>query len=313
MTKRERMLAVLDGSRLPDCIPAAFFLHFPPEYHFGEAAVRKHLEFFRYTDMDFVKIQYERKFPFDERIRKPSDWANVRPLKRDFFEPMLQGVGGLVREAGKEALVLVTLYSPFMCAGHVGGNETLAAHMAEDPDAVNRGMEIITESLMVFVDACIELGVDGFYHSTQGYEKGRLASPELFHRCVKPWDLRVMRHVAERCVFNILHICDYHMPYADLEPFPEYPGSVVNVNPHVGGRLMSGQEIEAMFRRPFMGGVDRLGKIAKGSVEDARQAAREALERAPERYILAADCTVPADTPWENLRAAIDEAHGWRG
>jgi hypothetical protein len=31
--------------------------------------------------------------------------------------------------------------------------------------------------------------------------------------------------------------------------------------------------------------------------------------RAPDRFILAADCTVPGDTPWENLRAAIEEAH----
>jgi uroporphyrinogen decarboxylase len=313
MNKREAVLAVLDKSKPQTYIPAAFFLHFPPAHHLGQAAVEEHLEFFRYTGMDFVKIQYERKFPADERIRQPKDWAQVKPLKRDYFEPMLEAVEGLVKAAGKEALVIVTLYSPFMCAGHIAGDEMLIRHIAEDPDAVNRGLEIVTENLMVFVNACIELGVDGFYHSTQGYEKGRLASPELFHRCVKPWDLRVMQEVNARCPFNVLHVCDYHMPYADLDPFPEYPGSVVNVNPVVGDRRLSGEEIIGMFGRPFMGGVDRLGKLATGSVDDARAAAREALSQAPDRFILAADCTVPSDTPWDNLRAAIEEAHRWSG
>lgn len=311
MNKRDAVLSVLDSSRPQTYIPAAFFLHFPPEYHLGQAAVEKHLEFFRYTGMDFVKIQYERKFPTDENILRPKDWAKVAVLKSDFFEPMVETVEGLVKAVGKEALVIVTLYSPFMCAGHVGGNDRLAAHMAEDPDAVNKGMEIVTESLMNFVNACIEAGVDGFYHSTQGYERGRLADPELFHRCVKQWDLYVMSEINARCQFNVLHICDYHAPYDDLDPFPEYPGSVVNVNPVVGGKRLTGEEICRLFQRPFMGGVERLGKIATGTVEDARQAAREALHQAPARYILAADCTVPSDTPWENLRAAIEEAHRW--
>lgn len=312
MNKRDAVLAVVESGRPQEYIPAAFFLHFPPEYHFGRAAVDKHLEFFRYTGMDFVKIQYERKFPRDESIKRPSDWRRLKPLSADYFEPMIEAVEGLVREAGKDALVVVTLYSPFMCAGHIVGNERLAEHIAEDPDAVNRGMEIVTESLMTFVRNCIEVGVDGFYHSTQGYERGRLASPELFHQCVKPWDLYVMGEINAQCPFNILHICDYHGPYDDLEPFTDYPGTIVNVNPVVGHRRLTGDEIIKMFGRPFMGGLDRLGKLATGTVEDARQEARKALAVAPDRYILAADCTVPNDTPWENLRAAIEEAHQWR-
>jgi uroporphyrinogen decarboxylase len=67
-----------------------------------------------------------------------------------------------------------------------------------------------------------------------------------------------------------------------------------------------------MFGRPFMGGLERLGRLATGTPEDARRAAAEALAAAPARFILAADCTVPGDTPWENLKAAIDAAHRYR-
>jgi uroporphyrinogen decarboxylase len=36
------------------------------------------------------------------------------------------------------------------------------------------------------------------------------------------------------------------------------------------------------------------------------------LEAAPERFLLGADCTVPSDTPWENLRAAVTAAHAYQ-
>ncbi|HPT97197.1 MAG TPA: uroporphyrinogen decarboxylase family protein, partial [Armatimonadota bacterium] len=77
----------------------------------------------------------------------------------------------------------------------------------------------------------------------------------------------------------------------------------------VAGQPITGQEIARLFGRPFMGGMDRLGVLATGTEEDARAEARRALEQAPSPFILAADCTVPPGTPWENLRAAIDEAH----
>jgi uroporphyrinogen-III decarboxylase len=34
------------------------------------------------------------------------------------------------------------------------------------------------------------------------------------------------------------------------------------------------------------------------------------LDAAPERYMLGADCTIPSDTDWDNIRLAIDTAHG---
>ncbi|MCZ7543837.1 MAG: hypothetical protein M5R40_09995 [Anaerolineae bacterium] len=63
MNKRDVILSLLDPDGRPPYIPAAFFLHFPPGFREGQAAVEKHLEYFRDTGMDFVKIQYERPFP----------------------------------------------------------------------------------------------------------------------------------------------------------------------------------------------------------------------------------------------------------
>jgi uroporphyrinogen decarboxylase len=112
------------------------------------------------------------------------------------------------------------------------------------------------------------------------------------------------------CRFNILHICDFEAPYGDLAPFLDYPGHVVNCSLHVGGRVMTPKEAAAMFRRPFMGGMERLGVLATGTPEGVRRAAQDVLQQAPEQFILGADCTVPPETSWDNLKAAVETAHG---
>ena len=78
VNKREKVLTLLDPTRPPSYIPAAFFLHFPQDCHRGQAAIDKHLEYFRHTDMDIVKIQYEFAFPRLPEIRSPGG-ARVPP------------------------------------------------------------------------------------------------------------------------------------------------------------------------------------------------------------------------------------------
>ncbi len=311
MNKRDVMLSLLDDGAQTPYIPAAFFLHFPPGFQEGPAAVEKHLEFFRYTGMDFVKIQYERPFPPIPSIQRPEDWATMPFYGRDFYEGQLKVIEGLVAAAKHEAVVVVTLYSPYMCAGHTTSDALLTGHLQQDPEQVRRGMEIITESLQVFVRECIALGVDGFYHSTQGGER-RFADPRIFEQYIKPYDRVLADEVNHRCAFNILHVCDYLRDYDDFAPILDYPGDVVNCPLTVGDRHLTPAEAAQLFNRPYMGGLERKGVLATGTPDQVRQAAEAVLRQAPERFVLAADCTVPNDTPWENLRAAVETAHHYR-
>jgi uroporphyrinogen decarboxylase len=310
--KREAVLAMLEQSGRQPYVPAAFFIHFDPADHFGDAAVQKHLEYFRATGMDFVKIQYEKTFPPIPAIKRPADWATMPSYPIAFYEPVLSAVRGLVKAAKPEALVLMTLYSPFMCAGHTTSLPMLTAHLEENPDAVRKGMEAITASLLRFVKACIQLGVDGFYASTQGGEAGRFREAGVFTRHVKPFDLVLMNEMKDACPFNILHVCDYNGPYSGFAPFTDYPGHVVNCNPRLTGGTLAWAEVARMFRRPCMGGMDRHGLIASaGPAEIGREVTR-VLNEASRPFILGADCTLPADIKWDNIRAAIDAAHAYK-
>ena len=161
---------LLSGEIVPDGVPAAFFLHFPRECHAGQAAIDKHVEYFCHTGMDFFKIQYEFPFPHRPEIRTPDDWIKMPSYGREFYQAQLEVVEGLVQSAQGEALVVQTLYSTFMSAGHTTNDRTITEHLRADPEAVKPGLETITESILWFVRECIKLGVDGFYASTQGGE-----------------------------------------------------------------------------------------------------------------------------------------------
>lgn len=309
MNKRALLFSVIDPTGRPAGIPAAFFLHFDPAYHLGQPAVDKHLEYFRYTGMDFVKIQFELPFPRQTEIQRPADWDRLPLFTLDHYEPMLKVVEGLVRAANSEAPVLLTLYSPYMLINNMVGPDTATRLMQENPEAYRVAIGRMTESLVSFVRACIRAGLDGFYHSTQGGEATRLPDPRLFDLCIRPYDLTIMEEINRACPFNILHVCDYHAAYDDLTRFAEYPGQVVNTSLHLAGKAVTAEEVSRLFGRPFMGGLERLGVINTGTPEQIRTTVNAAIAQAPERFILGADCTVLPQTPWDNLRLAIQTAH----
>jgi uroporphyrinogen decarboxylase len=311
MKRRDLLFNLLYDKPAPDTIPAAFFMHFDWTHKHGQAAIDKHLEFFQYTGMDFVKIQYEQVQPPAAPISKPEDWAHVPLYPPEFFETTLRVVDGLVGAAGNDALVIMTLYSPFMWAAQFDKEADLAGHLHKNPAAVAKGLEIMTENVLNLARGCMRAGVDGFYASTQGGESFRFPDQQLFCKYIKPTDLAVWDEI-RTCPFNILHICDYEGGYADLSPFLDYPGQVVNCSLDLGGQVLTSKEASRMFGRPFMGGLERKGVLASGDAAAIRRAVGDVLAEAPERFILAADCTVPSETPWENLKTAIDAAHQYR-
>ena len=203
--------------------------------------------------MDFVKIEYDQRQPPFPPVRKPPTWATFPLYPAAWHAEAVQVVEGLVKAAGGEALVVLTLYSPLMWAVRLAGEEMLVAHLQENPNAVAKGLAIMTENVLNLVRGCKQVGVDGFYASTQGGEATRLPDPSFFTQVIKPTDLAVWDEI-KSCPFNILHVCDYVAEYADLTPFLDYPGHVVNCSLKLGDRTLRPTEAAELFGRPFMGG-----------------------------------------------------------
>jgi len=309
MNLREMMLAFVENKGAPGHVPAAFFLHFDPAFHRGQAAVDRHMEYFRATGMDFVKIQYQHPFPRMPQITKPEHWSTIPRFDAEYFSDPLEVVAGIVKAVKKEAMVVVTLYSAVMHAAHATSRDLVTEHLQQDPARTAKGLEIIDEGILLFVRECVKRGVDGFYVSTQGGEADRFTDPQLFTRYVKPVDLIVMNECNRLCPFNILHVCDYQGLYDDLTPYLDYPGQIVNCGTRLRSRTHTPRELAKMFGRPFMGGMDRHGILVSGTRDGIRAEVKKVIRDAPSSFVLGADCTVPSDIPLINLKTAIETAH----
>jgi uroporphyrinogen decarboxylase len=311
--RRERILQVLDQSRPNAYVPAAFFLHF--ENKLGRKAVEDHKNFYKSTNMDFVKVFYEIAVPKVE-INSGKDWEKVPVYSEDFFAPQVAVIADLAREFGDEAFVLPTVYSPLSLAHQtLGRGKDFKKLVEENPQAFGKAIKNLSLSIENYLRSARKAGADGFYISTQGGD-GNSLPEKIWKEQVREWDKHVSEVANEIGEINILHICDYGTPYKNAEAlyaYADYPASIINVPLKFSDRsTLNLKEAQKRFGRPIFGGLERLGAIANGSLEEAKKAVDEVLENASPNFILGADCTVPGDTDWEKLRAVIDYAHTWR-
>jgi uroporphyrinogen decarboxylase len=310
-SKRDLMEAVLNMEAKPGYVPAGFFMHFGVK---GDAAVKAHLDHFRGSGMDFVKIQLdEQAWPKDTPVEKPEDWAKIPIRGEKWWEPTLYLLKALIKEARPEALIIQTLFSPYQMAKQAIPSKLLLEHSRQDAEAVCRGMENIALSIMNMAQAAARLGVDGFYACTQGGETNRFADRALFQRVVKTYDMLLYKEISQLVPYNITHICDYDGSYEDFTPrFRDYPGQVINVPLEADHKPLTLSQAASLFKRPVMGGLDRQGILVKGTPEEVKKATQAVLAEAPANVILGADCTVSLKTAPENLRMAIRTAHEFR-
>lgn len=309
--KRDAVLDVINGTGKQNYYPGGFFMHFRKDQLFGEAAINAHLDYFKATNSDFLKVQYELKFPVVEAIQKPSDWSKVPFLKKDFYADQLKVIEGVIKKGKKDALVLATVYSPLSLAGHVTAYKHHINNLNEDPELVKEGLEIITESILIYVKECKKLGVDGFLHATQGGEFNRFQNPSIFTDYIKPLDLAIGKEIEGNTSCNILHIHNAEGYYKDYSEFVDYPAHIINTNPQLEDKFLSQKEIASIFNKPILGGMDNNGIIVKGSKEDITAEVNKVISEAPEKYILGATCTIPRGTEWKQIRAAVDAAHNF--
>ena len=81
-----------------------------------------------------------------EEIRKPENWLKMPKYGMDFYQDQVDIARGLVQAASKDALVIMTLYSPFMCAGDTVGKDVLVNQIREYPAAVKKAWKSLPKA-----------------------------------------------------------------------------------------------------------------------------------------------------------------------
>jgi uroporphyrinogen decarboxylase len=318
MNKIERVRAAL-RSEAVDQVPASFWVHFPPEQRNGHAMAKAHLEYYRSTNVDFLKVMNDNPYPLVgiEQIRSPADWRKLRPapLLSLVFQEYIDGLKEILDTLGEEALVIVTVFNPFAAAndnltGRLDSSDaffnTITAHLHADPASTIQGFAAIAESLAEFSQACIQAGAAGIYFSANGGEHNRF-TPEQFNAWIAPSDRIVLQAANEAGgEFNLLHICGANQR---LEAYVDYPAQAVNWAPQMNNPSL--KQGFNLFRQAILGGLDQRGVLTTGPRQAIEAEVQAVMREVPAtRFILGAGCAVAGNTPPEHFVWARQAAAG---
>lgn len=308
--KKEIMDAFVNGTLPSSYVPAAFFIHFPGnDSKIGEGAVRSHLNYLLQTNADVLKVQFEQRPEPIKDLDKQETWDNIEPMPEDFYRPTFEVIKELHKYVGNDVYILPTVYSPYQVARQSLGDEHIAKAAVERPEDLKRVLGYYAKSLEWFVNACKEIGIEGFYMTTQGGEMKYYYIPGFFEKQIKPFDLQIMNLCQKDSKLTILHICDWEGTYDDLTRYVDYPGDIVNTPLILNGTPFTVSDGQKLFNRPVLGGLDRHKEIIKGSTDEVKAVVKKAISDADKgRIMIGAECTV-SSAPIENIYTAVYTAH----
>lgn len=320
MNRKERVTAVFKGEK-PDRTPMGFWMHFPPEQHYGEEALAAHLRYFEETKTDICKVMNENLYPVESPIMEAADWSEVKACGKNhpFIKTQVELVKRVVERAGGDAPVIATIHGIVASASHAlmqcsrydkVGRYAQLYHLRTNPDSVYSAYEAIAETLTILAEECIAAGADGVYYAALGGERDGFTAEE-HARYIAPLEKGLMKEIDHAPIGNILHMCK---PLVELERFVDYPCAAVN-----WGILESGVELcdgRKLFPgKVILGGMDDASaNLISGSREDLVREVHEILAKNDyPGFILASDCTLPGDLPYDRIRMMKEACESFRG
>ena len=313
MTKKERVLAVMKKQPV-DQVPAGFWFHYKPDYSVQQM-IDAHMELFRKTDMDIIKIMQDYPYPISGEITCADDWYKIQVKGTDSeeFAKMAEIIRGIRKEAGDDVLIFQTMFGPFKAASMTFGDDVLMKYSKEAPEAVAAGVKIIADGLEQWTRGYLEAGADGIYYSAQFGELGRFEKEE-WEKLVRPSDLQILG-VAESTAakYNILHICgepEYEFK-THVDWFKDYPADLINWS--VKDNHFTLEEGRELYSSAILGGMNNKGNVLKGPKEAIEAEVKAILDAfGTTGIMIGADCTIQGENiSLDYIKTAVDAAHGY--
>ena len=219
----------------------------------------------------------------------------------DFFEAFED----LRERIGDEVVVGMSLGGPFTAAALLVGMDRFMRDTANDPESVDRVLDLATGAVKRFIDRAAEIGAP--VSLAEPMASCTVIGPRTFRSFAKPRLAEIARHLGEVHGRGLgLHVCGKTRKiWADLAEVPLASFSLDNIESLAEARLAVGGAMT------LVGNVAPIEVLKDGSPEDVLASSRACLEAAggsPKGFILASGCEVLVDTPAGNILAMMDAA-----
>jgi uroporphyrinogen decarboxylase len=274
--------------------------------------------------VDFLKIMDDNRYPRIDLpqgvITQAADLDRLSVLRgdEDTFGRQLELIGQLAGRYKGQLLMATTLFNPWTVVRNmtqpaskehlppsleegVDAREVAMARLLrEAPQALERALEVVAESLGNFTRHCLQAGADGIFLSVRDdWVDTPENGPGTYDRLCRPTDSKVLAGAVSGS-FNLLHVCGTAIDFAR---FGRYPVHAVNWADRYAGPSIA--EAVGLIDGAICAGLDNLGTMKDGSPEDCARQVADALEQAGQRPIMVAPgCTFdPQAVPADNLYA----------
>ncbi|OHB71245.1 MAG: hypothetical protein A2V70_15180 [Planctomycetes bacterium RBG_13_63_9] len=203
------------------------------------------------------------------------------------------------RVAG-EKLIEGWIEGPCAEAADLRGINTLMLDFFDDPPFVRDLFDFILEMEMRFAKAQIDAGIDVM---GLGDAAASLVGPQIYEQFVLPYERKMVDALHAMGAKVRLHIC----------------GNIGRILPGIASLGCDLVDVDYMVplsrareemgpSQVLAGNIDPVATLRNGTPESVTAAISECHRQAGPRYVVAAGCEVPRDTPEENLLALRDYA-----
>lgn len=319
MNHRQRLEACISGNEV-DRPPVALWRHFPVDDSNAVELSKSIVTFQNTYDFDFIKVTPSSSFcvsdygvvdawrgnPEGTRdyisypISNPADWSRLSPLPltRGELGKQLECLARVIEQRDPHTPVIQTVFNPLSQAKNLIGKENLIVHIRKYPNEVLTALDVLTDNTLRFVDACINLGVDGIFFAVQHAQSSLLADNEI-RQFMLPFDERVV-NAASSLWLNVLHL---HGTNINFDLIPKDGFSVVNW--HDLETQPSLPEGKKRISGAVCGGMRQWETLVYGTPEIVNKEARQAIQATQgKRFILGTGCVLPIIAPRSNIMAA---------
>jgi MtaA/CmuA family methyltransferase len=254
-----------------------------------------------------IRVEYpEDSLPLDKGGHLP-DLATAGRLQpvRTADHPRMTGRVNEIREfrrrLGDRLFVVGWVEGPVAEYADLRGVTVSAMDLIDDPETVERAMDVITESAIEFIDRQVEagahcIGIGDAFCSQIG--------PASYRRFAFEREKRMIEHIHGLGALAKLHICGNTKPImpdmiatgADIIDVDHLVPSMAKFAPLLGKNQV------------FSGKVDPVTVIQNGDAQAIAAAVQKGWEESNRRAIVSAGCEITPGTTEENMRAFMQAA-----
>jgi len=293
-----------------------------------------HLAFLREFKVDFLKVtpcglffaeDWGGKLEYIEEkasvrcvdypVKSTEDWEKLQvldPRKAKLHLEQLRCLRNISKKVGKTIPFLETMFNPFTTATKIAGDQRVLSDMRENPSALRKGLQTITETLNSFAQACLEEGASGIFYSIKSCSTDVITSGD-FDSFNKTYDMKLIHSMKSADVIMLHAHNEKEGAELLVSNLMEYPVHAINWWDKGAIPDLRGAKANLSKKFCLVAGLDHVRTFLKDPI-DVQNEIIAAMKSAPADggFILGPGCVLPPNTPRQNLSAALSAAskHG---